>query len=91
MRRDQRGLYFAADIRAVGADASLAFPRESFVDVRVESGLRRFQRASEFALFVAYEHRNDALISESLVTDRALFGFRIRGRRGADAANAVKP
>jgi hypothetical protein len=81
LRKEKRALFLLLDARHIGAAASASFPRDGFTDFRAELGFRRFQEASQFALFVAYEHRNDALIPRALVIDRALFGFRIRGQR----------
>ncbi len=80
-RKGSQAFFVLADVRYVDADPSTGFPRGSFADFRGEAGYRRFQGSSQFALFAAYEHRNDALIRTSLVTDRALFGFRILGQR----------
>jgi hypothetical protein len=80
-RKGKKALFVLADIRHVGAVATAEFPRDSLTDVRVEAGFRQWEEARQFALFVAYEHRNDALIPRALVIDRAVFGFRIRGQR----------
>jgi hypothetical protein len=84
--RDRKGLFALVDLRYVSARPSPDFARGSFTDVRMEAGVRRFQASSQFALFVAYEHRNDARIQSSLVIDRALFGFRIRSERRSSPA-----
>lgn len=81
VKRESKGLFVLADVRYVNADPSPGFARGSFADFRGEAGYRRFGGSTEFALFAAYEHRNDALIPRSLVIDRALFGFRIRAQR----------
>ena len=86
VRKESQALFVLADVRFVGANPSPGFPRSSFADFRAEAGFRRFQTSSQFALFVAYEHRNDAVIPRSLVIDRALFGFRIRGQRRSSPA-----
>ena len=85
-RKGSHALFALADVRYVRADPTPGFPRSSFADFRAEAGYRRFQASSQFALFLAYEHRNDASIQTSLVTDRALFGFRIRGQRRSSPA-----
>jgi hypothetical protein len=90
-RRGSHGVFILADVRGVGAKPSPGFPRGSFADFRAETGYRHFQASSQFALFVAYEHRNDALIPTALVIDRALFGFRIRGDRRATPAILPTP
>jgi hypothetical protein len=86
VRKDSRGVFALADVRYVSAEPTPGFARGSFADVRLEAGVRRFQESSQFALFVAYEHRNDALIPTALIIDRALFGFRIRGQRRSSPA-----
>ena len=85
-RKGSQALFILADVRYVGANPGPGFPRGSFADFRAEAGFRRFQASSQFALFAAYEHRNDALIPTALVIDRALFGFRIRGQRRSSPA-----
>jgi len=84
--RGNKAFFVLADVRVVGADPSPAFPRGSFADFRGEAGFRRFQGSSQLALFLAYEHRNDALVSEALVSDRVLVGFRLRSQRRAGPA-----
>ena len=73
--------FLLVDIRRVGANPTPEFPRDQLTDLRAELGLRRFQESSQAAVFIAYEHRSDALIPRALVINRALFGFRIRGER----------
>jgi hypothetical protein len=85
-RKGDHGVFVLADVRGVGANPTLGFPRGSFADFRAEAGYRHFQASSQFALFAAYEHRNDAVIPTALVIDRALFGFRIRGQRRSSPA-----
>ena len=89
MRKGPNALFLIGDVRHVGAAATSDFPRSAFTDVRAETGFRRWQDTAQFALFVAYEHRNDALVSKALVVDRALFGFRMRGQKRA--APAIVP
>lgn len=81
LKKERQALFILADVRYVGANPSPGFPRSSFADFRGEAGYRVFQDSSQFALFAAYEHRNDAAIQTALVIDRALFGLRIRGQR----------
>lgn len=81
LRKESRALFILADVRYVGANPSLGFPRGSFADFRAEAGYRVFQASSQLALFAAYEHRNDAAIPTAGVIDRALFGVRLRGQR----------
>jgi len=86
VRKGDRALFLLADARYVDADASPEFPRDQITDLRAEAGFRRWAETSQFALFVAYERRSDALIPSALVSRRALFGFRIRAQRGSSPA-----
>ncbi len=86
VRGGHRALFFLGDARVVGADSSPDFPRDRVTDLRVEAGFRRWADTSQFALFVAFERRGDALIPTALVSQRALFGFRIRGQRRSSPA-----
>ena len=81
VRRDSKSLFLLADARRVGAVESNDYPRGTFTDFRGEMGFRYVRESTQFSLFVAYDHRNDALIAKPLVIDRALIGFRIRGER----------
>lgn len=91
VRRGNRAAYLLADVRHVGAAATVDFPRDSITDVRAEAGFRHWQERTQFALFVAYEHRSDATIPRALVIDRALFGFRMRGQRREAPATPPLP
>ena len=91
LRKGNRALFLLADVRHVGAAATADFPRDQLTDFRAELGFRHWQETSQSALFVAYEHRNDALIPRALVTERALFGFRIRGQRRPSPAIVPLP
>jgi hypothetical protein len=91
IRKGARALFVLADVRHVGAAETPDFARDSLTDVRAEGGFRHWEGTRQFALFVAYEHRNDALIPRSLVIDRALFGFRIRGQRRESPATLPLP
>jgi hypothetical protein len=91
LAKGDRALFFLGDLRHVGADPSPGFPREGLTDFRAELGFRRWAETSQFALFVAYERRGDALITKALVTRRALFGFRIRGERRSSPAIVPLP
>lgn len=86
VRKNNRALFVLGDVRLVGADASPDFPRDRVTDLRLEAGFRRWAETSQFALFVAYERRSDALIPTALVSRRGLFGFRIRGQRRSSPA-----
>lgn len=80
LRKEKRALFLLTDLRRVGAAPTPGFPRENLTDFRAEIGGRHWEEKSQFALFLAYEHRSDALISKALVINRALFGFRLRGQ-----------
>lgn len=86
LRKGSRAFYLLADVRHVGAKPTPDFPRDRLTDVRAEAGWKQSQEASHLAFFVAYERRGDALIQRALVTDRTLFGFRIRGQRRSSPA-----
>lgn len=86
LRKDKRALFVLVALRHVGAEASLNFPRSHLTDFRAEIGGRHWQATSQFALFVAYERRSDALIPRALVISRALFGFRLRGQSRQEPA-----
>ncbi len=90
-RKENRALFMLADVRYVNAEPTPGFARGSFADFRAEAGFRTFQASSQFALFVAYEHRNDARIPSALVIDRALFGFRIRGQKRSEPTTVPQP
>lgn len=90
-RKDKRAVFVLVDVRHVGAEASPTFPRSHLTDVRAEVGVRHWQESSQFALFVAYEHRADALIPRALVISRALFGFRLRGQSRQEPASPPIP
>jgi hypothetical protein len=89
--KNDRALFVLADVRHVGAAATPDFPRDQLTDLRAEVGFRRWQEQSHMDLFVAYERRNDALITRALVASRALIGFRIRGQRRSGPAIVPLP
>jgi hypothetical protein len=90
-RKGNKALFLLSDLRSVGASPTKDFPRDRVTDFRGELGFRHWQQSSQFALFVAYEHRSDALITRALVINRALFGFRIRSERRAVPASDPIP
>lgn len=91
VHKGARALFVLADVRHVGAAATPEFPRDHLTDVRLETGFRYWQPASQFALFAAYERRNDVLVEKGSVRTRALFGFRIRGRHAPTPATVPLP
>lgn len=74
---DGGALYGDADLRYVKADASPAFPRDSFLDARLEGGLRLRRGARSGALFLAFERRNDVFLLEPGARSRLLLGLRL--------------
>lgn len=68
--------YLSARLRGVTTEPSPEFPRDGFVDVNVEGGIRLRRGARTFHLFVGYEHRNDVYLVVPATRDRALLGFR---------------
>lgn len=91
LRKDDRGLFVLLDLRRVGAEPSSTFPRSRLTDIRLELGVRNWRPTSQFALFVGYQRRSDALIPSALVINRALFGFRLHGQRRPEAAAPPLP
>ncbi len=75
--RDWGAVYGVVDLRGVTVDPQPELPRGSFLDALLEGGLRFHRRGGVLALFAAWEHRNDVLLFEESVRDRALFGVRI--------------
>jgi hypothetical protein len=70
-------VYLRTSARLVTTKRSNAFPRDGFLDLGAEGGVRfaRGERALE--LFVAFERRNDVLLQVPASRDRALFGMRL--------------
>ncbi len=82
---DARGvaLYAALDLRYVEAESSAAFPRDSFLDARLESGLRARRDGREARLFAVFERRNDVFLLVPGARSRVLFGLALGGTWGA--------
>ena len=76
MSRERFALYLGGRAHGVTAEPSEALPRDGFVDVWLESGVRLRREARSFQVFLAYEHRNDVYLTVPSVRDRALFGIR---------------
>lgn len=74
---DGGALYGDVDLRYVEADASPAFPRDSFLDARLEGGLRLRREERTAALFLAFERRNDVFLLEPGARSRLLIGLRL--------------
>lgn len=76
LTRPWGALYLVERLRGVTTESTERFPRDGFVDVWAEGGVR-FGKERRLALFAAFEHRNDVLLEEPGARDRGLFGFRI--------------
>jgi hypothetical protein len=74
---DGGALYGDAELRLVQADASPEFPRDGFLDARLEAGLRLRRAARAGALFLAFERRNDVFLLEPGARSRLLVGLRL--------------
>jgi hypothetical protein len=78
--------YLESDARFVTREPSAVFPEKRFVDFKVEGGLRFTRGSRTLRAFVAWDHRNDALLELPGVKDRALIGLRIGfGEQGIEA------
>jgi hypothetical protein len=77
LSRPWGALYVFTRARLVSAEPTPAFPRGGFVDFLLEGGPRWSRGERTLQLFAAYEHRNDVLVQEPGVMDRALLGFRL--------------
>jgi hypothetical protein len=76
LKRPAWEAYVSARLRGVTTERTPEFPRDGFVDVNAEGGVRLHRGARTLHLFVGYEHRNDVYIEVPGVRDRALIGFR---------------
>lgn len=85
LRRPWGALYLGALGRLVTTARSDRFPRDGFVDWSVEAGVRLARGERRLETFVAWERRNDVLITEPLTKSRALVGFRL-GLQGAPSS-----
>jgi hypothetical protein len=70
-------VYGQIDLRRVQAESTPAFPRDGFVDGRVEAGLRLRREARQAALFLAFERRNDVFLLEPGARSRVILGLRL--------------
>ena len=74
--RERWALFLNGRLHGVTAEPTPAMPRDGFVDVWLDGGVR-FRRAQRILeLFAAYEHRNDVYVTVPSVRDRALVGTR---------------
>jgi len=74
--RPRWALYFNGRARGVTAEPSAALPRDGFVDLWLESGVR-FRRAERaLDVLLVFERRNDVYVNAPGVRDRALLGIR---------------
>lgn len=67
--------YADVELRFVQADSTPAFPRDSFLDARLETGLRLRRESSQARLFVAFERRNDVFLLQPGARSRVLLGL----------------
>jgi hypothetical protein len=82
LRRERFAAYGAGDARLVTIHPDPALVRGSFVDWRVEGGLRFPRGPRVLETFAAFERRNDVFLLVPGARDRALFGLRIRLKEG---------
>jgi hypothetical protein len=68
--------YLGGRARGVTAAASQALPRDGFVDLWLEGGVRLPRGARSLTSFVAYERRNDVFLTAPGERRRALLGIR---------------
>lgn len=91
LTRKRGQLYLIAGARLVTTERTPLFRRNGFLDFQAESGVRFRRESRTLELFLAYDYRNDVLITEPLVKSRALFGFRIAAGRGKAIAASARP
>jgi hypothetical protein len=73
----RNALYGLGYGRYVSAESSEEFPRGSFLDARLEGGIRFRNEKRRLEAYAAWERRNDVLVLEGGQHDRALFGVRM--------------
>jgi hypothetical protein len=69
-------LYLSAQARAMKTESKPSLPRNGFVDVNVEGGVRLRRGQRSLQLFAAYERRNDVYPLLPELRTRALLGLR---------------
>lgn len=74
--RPRFAFYLGGRARAVTASASDVLPRDGFVDVWLEGGVRLPRGARSLTTFLAYERRNDVYVTAPGERRRALLGIR---------------
>jgi hypothetical protein len=72
-------VYARARMRAVTVKEDADLDRGSFLDGSTEAGMRISRNSHFIEMFVSFEHRNDVLLLEASLRNRALFGIRIGG------------
>lgn len=77
LRRDGGQLYVAAELRYVQAEATAAFPRDSFFDTWIEAGAQLERGTRRAALLVAFERRNDVFLLQPGARSRVMLGLRL--------------
>jgi hypothetical protein len=81
-------LFLETEARFVTTTNRAPYFRDGFVDFTGAAGVRLRRDGRVLDLFAAYEHRNDVVLFEPDVRDRALFAFRIGLGRWWDVAAA---
>lgn len=76
VKRPRHALYLLARARAVTTEASAEFPRDGFLDLRLETGARAERGGRVFQGFLAFERRNDVYLVVPGARERALLGIR---------------
>lgn len=76
LSRPRWALYFNGRARGVTAEPSAVLPRDGFVDLWLESGVRLKRAERALDVFLVFEHRNDVYVNAPGVRDRALLGLR---------------
>jgi len=87
LRRPSGGLYVFSSARLVTTRPTEVHPRDRFLDLLVEAGIRLRRAGRGIEVYAAFERRNDALVLEAAVRERALFGLRL----GFSASSSPPP
>jgi hypothetical protein len=69
--------YLEAEVRAMKTQPTDLFPREGFIDARLEAGVRLVRERRSFEAFAAFERRNDVLLLEPAARKRVVIGLRL--------------
>jgi hypothetical protein len=77
LRSSGAQLYLATELRYVQAEATAAFPRDSFLDTWLEAGAQLARGGRRAALLLAFERRNDVFLLQPGARSRVLLGLRL--------------